>query len=161
MFSLVCVKKSVHGGDTPPRQTPPRRPLQRTIRILLECILVLSSNSMNSSTTYCGKTRLFSWPTCLLRVFGSSFTDIIFAHDYDETTNSNITTIRLQNEYWLITVEWIQHLYITDPFTLRDCKSENEFFLWCLPTIFFGTSPNGKNTNFKFVVCGVPFRFAI
>ena len=31
-------------GQTPPRQTPlPRRPLQRTVRILLECILVCSS----------------------------------------------------------------------------------------------------------------------
>ena len=38
---------SVHGGEvytTPPRQTPPpsnRRPLQQTVRILVECILVL------------------------------------------------------------------------------------------------------------------------
>ena len=68
MFSQACVKNSVHGGGvhppgqtplplwhTPPRQTPPRktpplgqthlslpgrRLLQRTVRILLECILV-------------------------------------------------------------------------------------------------------------------------
>ena len=63
MFSQACVKNSVHmvAGwcvcvclpDTPSRQTPPgqtpalgrhsptpgRRPLQRTVRILLECIL--------------------------------------------------------------------------------------------------------------------------
>ena len=55
MFTPVC--DSVHGGgvsgrhlpsgQTPPRQTPPcagtpqRRPLQRTVRILLECILVV------------------------------------------------------------------------------------------------------------------------
>ena len=62
MFSQACVKKSVHGGvcipsctgaDTPlgrhpPRQTPPgqtppsRRLLQRTVRILLECIVIVT-----------------------------------------------------------------------------------------------------------------------
>ena len=69
MFSQACVKNSVHRGvrgrctyplpparQMPPGQTPPlgrhpppwadvypsvRRPLQRTVRILLECILVL------------------------------------------------------------------------------------------------------------------------
>ena len=62
MFSQACVKNSVHReevytppcADTPPRTDPPtqvdtllgrhphpiRRPLQRTVRILLECILV-------------------------------------------------------------------------------------------------------------------------
>ena len=70
MFSQACVKNSVHRGmypsmhwgggvadttlaDTPPGrdppwvdtpgQTPPQRPLQRTVRILLECILVCST----------------------------------------------------------------------------------------------------------------------
>ena len=62
MFSHVCVKNSVHRGlripacigteppgqtapgQTPPhtpRQTPPHWPLQRTVRIQLECILVI------------------------------------------------------------------------------------------------------------------------
>ena len=47
VFTPVC--DSVHRGDTPPRADTPldrpppptiRRPLQRTVRILLECILV-------------------------------------------------------------------------------------------------------------------------
>ena len=64
MFSQACIKKSLHRGrrtapslgrdplgrdppqaDTPARQTAPshpiRRPLQRTVRILLKCILVI------------------------------------------------------------------------------------------------------------------------
>ena len=49
MFSQTCVKNSAKGGCTPPpRQTPPRADtapppdwvLQRTVRILLECIVV-------------------------------------------------------------------------------------------------------------------------
>ena len=49
MFSQACVKNCVHGGGGvsqyalgihPRPDTPPRRPLQRTVRILLECILV-------------------------------------------------------------------------------------------------------------------------
>ena len=77
MFSQACVKNSVHRGKEvytapgrhpPARQTPPprgkypladpirqppprRRPLQRRVRILLECILVgkiVSKNSMKS-----------------------------------------------------------------------------------------------------------------
>ena len=60
MFSQACVKNSVHGGrgvsqhelgrQTPPPAgipaciwadlPPPRRPLQQTVRILLECFLV-------------------------------------------------------------------------------------------------------------------------
>ena len=50
MFSQACVKNSVHGGgggfcptacwDTPP---PRKWPLQRTLHILLECILVYMS----------------------------------------------------------------------------------------------------------------------
>ena len=38
-FTGVCL--STGGRCTPPGQTPPRRPLQRKVRILLECILVL------------------------------------------------------------------------------------------------------------------------
>ena len=67
MFSQVCVKNSVQGGvshhalgqtpswaDTPPGRHPPgrlpqadtpRRPLQRTVHILLECILVITAFS--------------------------------------------------------------------------------------------------------------------
>ena len=55
IFSEACVKNSVHGGGVsasvhagihrPPEQTPPsRRPLPRTARILLECILVSLRN---------------------------------------------------------------------------------------------------------------------
>ena len=54
MFLHLSVSHSVHGGcisacigaDTPPSwQTPsPRRPLQRTVRILLECIFICSRN---------------------------------------------------------------------------------------------------------------------
>ena len=44
MFSQACVKNSSHEGEVhpPPRQTPSplRRLLQRTVRIILECILV-------------------------------------------------------------------------------------------------------------------------
>ena len=42
MFLQNCVKNSAHRGRGvyTPRQTPPRRPLQWTVRILLECILV-------------------------------------------------------------------------------------------------------------------------
>ena len=61
MFSQACVKNSVHGGQAytpllgrhPPGQIfshtspctdtlpPPRRPFQRMVRILLECILII------------------------------------------------------------------------------------------------------------------------
>ena len=43
MFSQACVKNSVYRWDVHPSWTdtpPPRRLLQRTVRILLECILV-------------------------------------------------------------------------------------------------------------------------
>ena len=46
-FSQVCVKNSVHEGGVPPGQAdthpppPIRQPLQQTVDILLECILVL------------------------------------------------------------------------------------------------------------------------
>ena len=44
MFSQACVKHSVHmgWGGGGGREWQDRRPLQRTVRILLECILVLS-----------------------------------------------------------------------------------------------------------------------
>ena len=69
IFSQACVKNSVHGGrgvclsacwDTPPwtdpphGQTPPppsRRLLQRTVRILLECILVPYATSDQPAAT--------------------------------------------------------------------------------------------------------------
>ena len=45
MFSLACVKNSVHGGGDvqSPKQTAPcpKRPLQWVVCILLECIIVL------------------------------------------------------------------------------------------------------------------------
>ena len=56
IFSEACVKNSVHGGggclpqcmlgytDPPSRHPPSRRPLPRTARILLECILVSLRN---------------------------------------------------------------------------------------------------------------------
>ena len=40
MFSQACVKNSVHRGGGEAWQE--RRPLQRTVRILLECILVVN-----------------------------------------------------------------------------------------------------------------------
>ena len=129
--------------------------------ILLTAIF-LSSNSMNSSTTCGGKTWLFSWrfpaspckPICIFRVLGPSFTDINLHMIQAKQTKRNITTIRLQNEYWLITMEWIlQHLYITVPLTLCDCKSENEFFLWCFSSIFFKTLQNGKTTGLAIWQC--------
>ena len=79
MFSQACDKNFVHGGGVqlpwrPPRHTlcththmrahldthtslrrhpapPPRRPLQRTVRILLECILVINI-SLNSKISF-------------------------------------------------------------------------------------------------------------
>ena len=81
MFSQACVKSSIHMGvytsmhwaggwvdtpwaDTPwpthpPGQTPPlspKRPLQWTVRILLECILVFYN--------YCTLAGSFTYPVC-------------------------------------------------------------------------------------------------
>ena len=47
-----------HPGRHPPRQTPPpvpRWPLQRTVRILLECILVFR-NFLGDISHFCGAT---------------------------------------------------------------------------------------------------------
>ena len=78
MYSQACVKNSVHRGEvyTPGRPPPPpRRPLQRTVRILLECVLVKSITVTQQGDLFSGK-QSGSWLTCM-----NSSRDVLIAGD--------------------------------------------------------------------------------
>ena len=98
MFSQAYVILSTGwGADTPP--FPPRQPLHRTVRILMECILVKSSRH---SGYLIENFKLFIMPIPTTQSFTTIPTKVIhLSEDYaKQTTLQSATSIGIRQRTW-------------------------------------------------------------